>query len=37
MKTYAAVMTEQGIGAISTVQVFGDLADFVIKKIFFES
>lgn len=34
MNTYAAVMTGKGTGAISTVQVFGDSAEAVIKKIF---
>ncbi len=34
MNTFAAVMTGKGTGAISTVQVFGDAAQDVIKKIF---
>ena len=34
MNTFAAVMTGKGTGAISTVQVFGDSAEAVIKKIF---
>jgi len=34
MSTFAAVMTGKGTGAISTVQVFGDSAEAVIKKIF---
>jgi tRNA modification GTPase len=34
MNTFAAVMTGKGTGAISTVQVFGDLAEEVVKKIF---
>jgi len=34
MSVFAAVMTGQGTGAISTVQVFGDSAEDVIKKIF---
>jgi len=34
MNTFAAVMTGKGTGAISTVQVFGDSAEKVIKKIF---
>ncbi len=32
--TFAAVMTGKGTGAIATVQVFGDLAEAIIKKIF---
>ena len=34
MTAYAAVMTGKGTGAISTIQVFGDTAEVVIKKIF---
>ncbi|MHC4241866.1 MAG: GTPase [Planctomycetota bacterium] len=34
MNTFAAVMTGKGTGAISTVQVFGDSAEEVVKKIF---
>ena len=34
MSTFTAVMTGQGSGAISTVQVFGDGSEAVIKKIF---
>jgi tRNA modification GTPase len=34
MNIFAAVMTGKGTGAISTVQVFGDSAEAVIKKIF---
>jgi len=34
MDTYAAVMTGKGVGAISTIQVFGDNAETVIGKIF---
>ncbi|MBC8470580.1 MAG: hypothetical protein H8D56_14000, partial [Planctomycetes bacterium] len=34
MNTFAAVMTGKGAGAISTVQVFGDSAETVVKKIF---
>ena len=34
MSVFAAVMTGKGIGAISTIQLFGDLAEAVIKKIF---
>ena len=34
MRTFAAVMTGKGTGAISTIQVFGDSAEDVIKKIF---
>jgi len=34
MNTYAAVMTGKGVGAISTIQVFGDNAETVIEKIF---
>ena len=34
MNIFAAVMTGKGTGAISTVQVFGDSAELVIKKIF---
>ena len=34
MNTYAAVMTGKGVGAISTIQVFGDKAESVIEKIF---
>jgi tRNA modification GTPase len=34
MNTYAAVMTGKGVGAISTIQLFGDNAETVIEKIF---
>lgn len=34
METFAAVMTGKGTGAISTIQVFGNSAEAVIKKIF---
>jgi len=34
MNTFAAVMTGQGVGAISTIQLFGDSAKAIIKKIF---
>ncbi|GAI01898.1 unnamed protein product, partial [marine sediment metagenome] len=34
MGVFAAVMTGKGTGAISSVQVFGDSAEAVIKKIF---
>ena len=34
MNTYAAVMTGKGVGAISTIQVAGDNAETVIKKLF---
>jgi len=34
MGTFAAVMTGKGIGAISTIQVFGDSAEALIKNIF---
>ncbi|MHC4738240.1 MAG: GTPase [Planctomycetota bacterium] len=34
MSTYAAVMTGKGVGAISTIQVFGDNAETVVEKIF---
>ncbi len=34
MSAFAAVMTGKGTGAIATVQVFGDLAETIIKKIF---
>ncbi|MFH1882294.1 MAG: GTPase, partial [Planctomycetota bacterium] len=34
MSIFAAVMTGKGTGAISTVQVFGDSAEAVVKKIF---
>ena len=34
MTVFAAVMTGKGTGAISTIQVFGDSAEDVIKKIF---
>jgi len=34
MNVFAAVMTGKGTGAISTVQVFGDSSEAVIKKIF---
>ena len=34
MNTYAAVMTGKGSGAISTIQIFGDSAEVIIKKIF---
>lgn len=34
MSTFAAVMTGKGTGAIATVQLFGDSAEAIIKKIF---
>ncbi|MBN2455802.1 MAG: 50S ribosome-binding GTPase [Sedimentisphaerales bacterium] len=34
MGTFAAVTTDKGTGAISTVEVFGDHADNILKKIF---
>jgi len=34
MSVFAAVMTGRGTGAISTVQLFGDTAEDIIKKIF---
>lgn len=34
MSAFAAVMTGKGIGAISTIQFFGDSAEAIIKKIF---
>ncbi len=34
MKTFAAVMTGRGAGAISIIQVFGETAETVVKKIF---
>jgi tRNA modification GTPase len=34
MSAFAAVTTGKGTGAISTIQVFGDLAESIIKKIF---
>jgi len=34
MSIFAAVMTGRGTGAISTIQLFGDKADTVIKRIF---
>ena len=34
MSVFAAVMTGKGTGAISTIQVFGDSAETIIKKIF---
>ena len=34
MNTFAAVMTGKGTGAISTVQLFGDSAEAIVKKIF---
>jgi tRNA modification GTPase len=34
MTAFAAVMTGKGTGAISTIQVFGDTAETVVKKIF---
>ncbi|MHC4111872.1 MAG: GTPase [Planctomycetota bacterium] len=34
MTAFAAVMTDKGAGAISTVQVFGNTAEAVVKKIF---
>jgi len=34
MSIFAAVMTGQGTGAISTIQLFGDKADTLLKKIF---
>jgi tRNA modification GTPase len=37
MNTFAAVMTGKGTGAISTIQVIGDSAEAVVKKIFTSS
>ena len=34
MSTFAAVMTGTGTGAISTIQIFGDSAETIIKKVF---
>ena len=34
MSTFAAVMTGKGTGAIAVIQVFGDSAEDIIKKIF---
>ena len=34
MDCFAAVMTGKGTGAISTVQIFGDSAEAIIKKVF---
>ncbi len=34
MTIYAAVMTGKGTGAISTIQIFGDSAEAVLKKVF---
>ena len=34
MSTFAAVMTGKGTGAISIIQVFGDSAEAIIRKIF---
>ena len=34
MTVYAAVMTGKGTGAISTIQVFGDSAEALVRKIF---
>jgi tRNA modification GTPase len=34
MAVYAAVMTGPGMGAIATIQVFGDAAEEVLRKIF---
>ena len=34
MSAFAAVMTGKGTGAISTIQLFGDSAEAIIKKIF---
>ena len=34
MAAFAAVMTGKGTGAISTIQLFGDKAEAIIKKIF---
>ena len=34
MSAFAAVMTGQGIGAISTIQLFGDSAEAILKKVF---
>ena len=34
MSTFAAVITGKGTGAISSIQVFGDSAEAIIKKIF---
>ena len=33
MSIFAAVMTGQGVGAISSIQVFGKEAEYIIKKI----
>ena len=34
MSTFAAVMTGKGAGPIATIEVFGDKADGIVKKIF---
>jgi tRNA modification GTPase len=34
MSAFAAVMTDKGTGAIATIQVFGDSAEAILKKIF---
>jgi tRNA modification GTPase len=34
MNTFAAVMTGKGIGAIATIQIFGESAEKLLKKIF---
>ena len=34
MSIFAAVMTGQGTGAISTIQLFGDKANAILRKIF---
>jgi tRNA modification GTPase len=34
MSTFAAAMTGLGTGAISTIQIFGDSAEAIIKKVF---
>jgi tRNA modification GTPase len=34
MSTFAAVMTGKGVGAIATVQIFGESAEKLLKKIF---
>jgi tRNA modification GTPase len=34
MNTFAAVMTGKGVGAIATIQIFGESAEKLLKKIF---
>ena len=34
MGVFAAVMTGKGTGAISTIRVFGDSSEAVVKKVF---